>query len=60
MTCRMLNPRICVAGQPPRAQLEAAAREAGLDFHFIPVSGGQFPADSVEAFAAALHARHGD
>jgi uncharacterized protein (TIGR01244 family) len=41
-------------GQPPRARLEAAAHEAGLDFHFIPVSGGQFPADSVEAFAAAL------
>lgn len=35
--------------QPPIAELEAAAKDAGLDFFHIPVSGG-FPAASVAGF----------
>jgi len=41
------------AGQPSSAQIEAAARAAGLDYHHIPIAGG-FPAEQVEAMARAL------
>lgn len=40
-------------GQPSGAEIEAAARAAGLDYRFIPVAGG-FPSESVEALAQAL------
>ncbi len=40
-------------GQPPSAEIEAAARAAGLDYRHIPVAGG-FPRDRVEAMAEAL------
>lgn len=46
-------------GQPPLAGLEAAAREAGLAFHHIPVSGGQFPESAIAAFGEALDAATG-
>jgi sulfide:quinone oxidoreductase len=39
-------------GQPALADLRAAAHEAGLAFHHIPVSGGAFPAGAVAAFGA--------
>ena len=40
-------------GQPLSAELEAAARAAGLDYRHIPVAGG-FPPERVEAMARAL------
>ena len=39
-------------GQPPLDELRAAANEAGLAFHHIPVAGGAFPDGAVAAFAA--------
>lgn len=46
-------------GQPPLAELEAAAAEAGIAFHHIPVSGGQFPESAISAFADVLDAAQG-
>ena len=40
-------------GQPSSAEIEAAARAAGLDYRHIPVAGG-FPPERVEAMAQAL------
>jgi uncharacterized protein (TIGR01244 family) len=40
-------------GQPSSAEIEAAARAAGLDYRHIPVAGG-FPGEQVEAMARAL------
>lgn len=40
-------------GQPLSAEIEAAARSAGLDYRHIPVAGG-FAREQVEAMAAAL------
>ncbi|HEV2815679.1 MAG TPA: TIGR01244 family sulfur transferase [Allosphingosinicella sp.] len=40
-------------GQPAGAEIEAAARAAGLDYRHIPVSGGIRP-DQVAAMAAAM------
>jgi uncharacterized protein (TIGR01244 family) len=40
-------------GQPRSAEIEAAARAAGLDYRHIPVAGG-FPKAQVEAMAQAL------
>jgi uncharacterized protein (TIGR01244 family) len=40
-------------GQPTSAEIEAAARAAGLDYRHIPIAGG-FSLDQVEAMAAAL------
>jgi uncharacterized protein (TIGR01244 family) len=45
-------------GQPAGADIEAAARAAGLDYRHIPVAGG-ISADQVEAMAAALAAADG-
>ena len=45
-------------GQPLGAAIEAAAEEAGLDYHFIPIQRGIGPG-SVEAMRDAFHA-HGD
>jgi uncharacterized protein (TIGR01244 family) len=39
--------------QPLAAEIEAAARAAGLDYSFIPISG-EFSGDKVEAMGAAL------
>jgi uncharacterized protein (TIGR01244 family) len=41
------------AGQPTAAEIEAAARAAGLDYRHIPVGGG-FSIEQVEAMAEAL------
>lgn len=46
-------------GQPPLSELQAAAKEAGLTFHHIPVSGGQFPEEAISAFADALEGADG-
>ncbi|MGA9581075.1 MAG: TIGR01244 family sulfur transferase [Allosphingosinicella sp.] len=40
-------------GQPASAEIEAAARAAGLDYRHIPIAGG-FPPERVEAMAEAL------
>jgi uncharacterized protein (TIGR01244 family) len=41
------------ADQPTGAEIEAAARAAGLGYRFIPVSGG-FTPESIDAMATAL------
>src|SRR3954468_8339579 len=40
-------------GQPASAEIEAAARAAGLGYRHIPIAGG-FPSAQVEAMAEAL------
>jgi uncharacterized protein (TIGR01244 family) len=40
-------------GQPTSAEIEAAARAAGLDYRHIPIAGG-FPPERIEAMAQAL------
>jgi len=45
-------------GQPAGAEIEAAARAAGLDYRHIPVAGGLSP-DLVDAMAQALDAADG-
>ncbi|HET9640769.1 MAG TPA: TIGR01244 family sulfur transferase [Allosphingosinicella sp.] len=40
-------------GQPSSAEIEAAARAAGLDYRHIPVAGG-FATGQIEAMAEAL------
>src|SRR5688500_15471441 len=40
-------------GQPTSAEIEGAARAAGLDYRHIPIAGG-FPSEQVEAMARAL------
>jgi sulfide:quinone oxidoreductase len=39
-------------GQPPLDAMRAAAEEAGLAFHHLPVTGGIFPPAGVAAFGA--------
>ncbi|HYG30563.1 MAG TPA: TIGR01244 family sulfur transferase [Allosphingosinicella sp.] len=46
------------AGQPLSAEIEAAARAAGLDYRHIPIAGG-FNMDDVLAMADALDATEG-
>lgn len=45
-------------GQPSSAEMEAAARAAGLDYAHIPVRGGP-TADQVQANRAAIEAADG-
>ena len=45
-------------GQPSSAEIEAAARAAGLDYRHIPIAGG-FNGDDVLAMAEALDAAKG-
>lgn len=45
-------------GQPAGAEIEAAARAAGLAYRHIPVAGGLSP-DLVQAMAEALDAAEG-
>ena len=47
------------AGQPPGAEIEAAARAAGIDYAFIPIAGG-FSGAQVAAMDAALANAAGD
>jgi sulfide:quinone oxidoreductase len=37
-------------GQPDTGTLRSAAEAEGMAYHHIPVSGGNFPADAVDAF----------
>ena len=45
-------------GQPTGAEIEAAARAAGLDYRHIPVAGGIAP-EQIEAMAEALDEAEG-
>lgn len=45
-------------GQPSAAEIEAAARAAGLDYRHIPIAAG-FSAGQVEAMVGALDAAGG-
>ena len=45
-------------GQPPSAEVEAAARAAGLDYRHIPVAGG-LSEGQVQAMTEALEAAGG-
>ncbi|HEY0626062.1 MAG TPA: TIGR01244 family sulfur transferase [Allosphingosinicella sp.] len=45
-------------GQPFAAEVEVAARAAGLHYRHVPVSGGLYP-DQVQAMAEALEATEG-
>jgi uncharacterized protein (TIGR01244 family) len=47
------------AGQPAGAEIEAAAKAAGLDYLHIPVAGG-FSDEQVAAMGAALAEARGD
>ena len=42
-------------GQPTSAEIEAAARDAGLDYRHVPIARGMGPSD-VEAMRDAMHA----
>lgn len=46
------------AGQPAAAEIEAAAREAGLSYRFIPISGG-FGPDQIAGMAEAIEGSEG-
>ena len=41
-------------GQPTNAQIEAAAREAGLVYRWLPVDGGYQSPEEIAAFARLL------
>lgn len=41
-------------GQPPFARIEAAARAAGLEARYLPVTGADLTEDKAAAFAALL------
>jgi len=41
-------------GQPTSAEIEVAARDAGLDYRHVPIARGMGPSD-VEAMRAAMH-----
>ena len=46
-------------GQPDGAAIEAAAREEGLAYHAIPISGGQFGDEQIRAMREALGSSDG-
>lgn len=46
------------AGQPSSAEMEAAARAAGIDYRYIPVVAG-FSPDQVEAMGKAIASAEG-
>ena len=41
-------------GQPTSAEIEAAARAAGLEYRFLPVEGGYQSPEEIAAFAKLL------
>jgi uncharacterized protein (TIGR01244 family) len=46
-------------GQPRAAEIEQAARAAGLDYRFVPVGHSGLSADQVQAMAEAIEAAEG-
>ncbi len=55
-----LRPDGEVAGQPTAAQVEQAARAAGVDFTYVPVAHGAIAPASVQALGQALAAVSGE
>ncbi|MBS7670856.1 TIGR01244 family sulfur transferase [Croceicoccus gelatinilyticus] len=47
------------AGQPTSVAIAKAAKQAGLDFHLIAVSGGAFPETAVARFRGVRQAAEG-
>lgn len=47
------------AGQPTSVAIAKAAKQAGLDFHLIAVSGGAFPETAVARFRGVRQAADG-
>ncbi|MGR7922673.1 TIGR01244 family sulfur transferase [Zobellella denitrificans] len=45
-----------VQGQPAAEALAARARELGFEWHWIPISSGNFTPDAIRAFEQALAA----
>ena len=41
-------------GQPSSAEIEAAAKASGLDYHHLPVSSGQISDENIEDFSQLL------
>lgn len=41
-------------GQPSSAEMAAAAKASGLDYHYLPVTSGQISDEDVSAFSALL------
>ena len=48
-----------VPGQPTNAEIEAAVRAAGLEFAFVPVTGGSMTPNAVAAHSQAMAAAEG-
>ena len=46
-------------GQPAVAEMRTAAEQAGMEFHHIPVSGGQFPDAAIDAFGSVRKSAEG-
>ncbi|TWJ06633.1 TIGR01244 family sulfur transferase [Altererythrobacter ishigakiensis] len=46
-------------GQPTVAEMREAAQAAGMAFHHIPVSGGEFPDGAIAAFRAVRRGTEG-
>lgn len=44
-----------VAGQPSSASIEEAARAAGLEYHYLPVTASDFPGPDADRMAALFH-----
>ncbi|MEP1472847.1 MAG: TIGR01244 family sulfur transferase [Halieaceae bacterium] len=44
-----------VEGQPPSDDVKAAALAAGLEYHHLPVTAGNFPGPGVDEMASLLH-----
>lgn len=44
-----------VAGQPSSDSIEEAARAAGLEYHYLPVTASNFPGPDADRVAALFH-----
>lgn len=41
-------------GQPPNSEIAAAAQAAGLEYHYMPITGGNFPGPDFELMSDLL------
>lgn len=48
-----------VPGQPSSAAIAAAARDAGLEYHYLPVTADTFPGDAVADIGALFDGSKG-
>jgi uncharacterized protein (TIGR01244 family) len=44
--------------QPPSSAIEAAAKAAGLAYHYLPVVSGQYTAEQIAQMAALVSGEH--